>query len=132
MFTLLKGLLVALVATLVVRTKQTIDNVAGVVPTYNAAAAGDQVQAEDDVYIHVKNASGAPITVTIPTPGKTQGIDIADPVFSVAATTGERIIGPLRPDLFGDPASSPAGLVSLTWSSTTSVTWAVLELPRVL
>lgn len=94
----------------------------GVAATYNAAAAGDKVSgAGDRVFITVKNGSGSPITLTITPTGNT-GYNVALPVktFSIAAT-GEKDIPILAS--YANPTDS--NLVTLAWSSTTTVTWAV-------
>lgn len=93
----------------------------GVAATYNAAAAGDKVSgAGEDVFITVKNGSGSPITLTITPTGNT-GYGVALPVktFTIAAT-GEKDI----PILAAYANASDASLVTLAWSSTTTVTWA--------
>jgi hypothetical protein len=101
-------------------------NLAGVGPTYAAAAGGgDTFQPSNNTFVHVKNGSGAPITVTIVTPGSVSGQAVADVTVSVPATTGERMIGPLPGSLF---ARASDGRADLTYSGVTSLTIAVLEL----
>lgn len=96
----------------------------GTDPTYNAASAGgDKVPPGDDVALHVKNGSGASITATVVTPGTVAGQAIGD--VDVAVPAGEsRFIGPLTRDLF----AADDGLVDVTWSATTSVTFAAIAL----
>lgn len=97
----------------------------GLAPTYAAASAGgDSFVPGDRVFLHIKNASAAAITATIPTPGTTGGFAIADLAVSVPAA-GERFIGPVSPDLFRDRAD---GLADVIWSAAASVTFAVLAL----
>lgn len=93
----------------------------GVAATYNAAAAGDKVSGPgDNVWITVKNGSGSPITLTITPPGNNAyGVAYPAKTFSIAAT-GEKDVPILA--LYGDPSDS--GNVALSWSSTTTVTWA--------
>jgi hypothetical protein len=99
----------------------TTDGVAG---TYNAAAAGDKVSGvtsgSGKAFLTVKNGSGSPITLTI-TPSGNTGYNVALPVktFTVAGT-GEKDI-PLLSDY---AVASDSYNVALSWSSTTSVTWA--------
>lgn len=107
-----------------VRAVQQI-NRAGVTPTYNAAAASDQITGGGTVFVHVKSANGSPVTLTIPTPGKVEGLDVADFTATIPATTGDKMIGPLPEDLF---KQADDGKVDLNWSSTTSVTWAALRI----
>jgi hypothetical protein len=96
--------------------------VAGTAPTYAAASAGgDTVAAGDRTWIHVKNGSGSPVTVTIVTPGTVAGLAIADITVSVPATTGEKLIGPLTASLVGDPAQ-------ISYSASATVTVAALSI----
>lgn len=93
----------------------------GVAATYSTAAAGDKVSgAGPNTFITVKNGSGASITLTITPSGKT-GYNVALPAktFTVAAS-GEKDI----PILAEYGNASDSGLVALSWSSTTTVTWA--------
>jgi hypothetical protein len=95
----------------------------GVAPTYAAASAGgDAFRPGERTFVHVKNGGTAAITATIPTPGTVSGFAVADLAVSVPAG-GERMIGPVSPDLF---RSSTDGLAGITWSAVTSVTFAVL------
>lgn len=95
----------------------------GTAPTYAAAAAADTAKTGSGLTLIVKNASGAPITVTLVTPGNLgTGDAIPDKVYTVAATTGERWI-PLL-DLYADPTT---GTAAVNYSATTSVTRAVVR-----
>jgi hypothetical protein len=95
----------------------------GLAATYNAASAGgDTVPVGEHVHLHVKNGSAGSITVTITTPGKVSGLDIADLAVSVPAGA-DRFIGGLSPSLF----AGSGGLASLSWSASASVTFAVLR-----
>ena len=97
----------------------------GLAPTYAAAAGGgDTFNPGQGTMLHVKNASGAAITVTIVTPGSTSGQAIADVSVSVPATTGDRMIGPLSGSLFTDPAT---GVGNITYSGVTSLTVAIVD-----
>jgi hypothetical protein len=93
----------------------------GVSATYAAAAAGDKVSgAGEDVFITVKNGAGVSMTLTItPTGNTAYGVALPVKVWTIAAN-GEKDI-PI-PALYANP--SDAGLVTLVWSSTTTVTWA--------
>lgn len=93
----------------------------GVAATYNNAAAGDKVSgAGPDTFITVKNGSGSSITLTITPNGKTPyGVALPAKSFTIAAG-GEKDI-PILP-AYADPEDS--GLVALSWSDTTTVTWA--------
>ena len=99
----------------------------GLNPTYvSAAGGGDTVRPGDDVFLHVKNGGGAPITVTI-----VQAVSCSfggatpthDRVVSVPAS-GERMI-PTGPA--ARYASQSTGLASITYSAVTSVTVAAVQ-----
>lgn len=108
----------------VVATQQI--GLAGTATTYSAASGGgDEFRPESNVFIRVKNASGGAITCTIVTPQTgVGGAAIGDIAVSVPATTGERDIGPFPPEHF----AAADGNADVTWSSATSVTFAVLRL----
>lgn len=88
-------------------------------PTYNAAAAGDKVH--PGVLLHIKNASGGSVTMTMVTPGTAFGQAIGDKVNTVGAGTDGFVRVP------AEGFADTTGLVPLTWSATTSVTFAVLQ-----
>lgn len=95
---------------------------AGLAPAYSAASAGGDAAAPGgSSFLHVKNAGASPVTLTVVTPGTIEGFAIADLTVSIPAA-GERMVGPLG-DVFRDPAT---GLVALTWSAVTSVTFAAI------
>lgn len=99
--------------------------ITGTSPAFAAAAGGgDKVAPNDRGYLHVRNGSGSPITVTVVIPGSTYGQPNPDVAVSVPATTGERIIGPLTAAM-ADPAD---GLVAITYSGVTSLTVAAITL----
>lgn len=98
----------------------------GVIPTYNAASAGgDKFSPGDHVFVHVKNTSAAAVTATFATPGKVAELDIADATASIPATSGDKMLGPFPASLF----AGSDGLVSVSWSATSGVTFAVLRIP---
>jgi hypothetical protein len=97
---------------------------AGLAPAYGAAAGGgDDFLPGDKTFIHVKNGGGSAITVTVDTPGKVDGLDVAQVSVSVPAA-GERMIGPLGAQRFAQP-STGRGLI--TYTGVTTVTLAVLS-----
>lgn len=99
--------------------------VAGTTPSFVAAnAGGDTAEPGSDNVLHVKNASGGSITVTVasPTPcsqGSTHPLVVAVPAGQ------ERIIGPLPAGRFAQPSS---GRVDITYSAVTSLTVAVYRI----
>jgi hypothetical protein len=104
---------------------------AGLAPTYAAAAGGGDTFAVGQgqaVFLHVKNASGSPITVTVDDPNSQPPESAAtfnpDLSVSVPATTGDRMIGPINAERFVNPST---GLVSVTYSGVTSLTVGVFK-----
>lgn len=95
---------------------------AALAATYNPAANGDKVPLGS--LLHVKNANGAVLTVTIDTPKTLRGdLNVDQRTFTVPATTGERFFR--IPD--DDTYRGTDGLATIsTWSVTASVTYAVL------
>lgn len=102
---------------------------AGLGPTYaSAAGGGDTVTPDAATFLHVKNGSGAPITVTVddvgtPVPGGSAAN--ADIVVSVPAG-GERMIGGITPDRF---ARASDGQAAISYSGVTSLTIAAIKGP---
>jgi hypothetical protein len=109
-------------------TTQTITR-SGTTPTYAAATGGgDAMACGTDMFLHVKNASGGAITVTIAIPAGATGYPQAaytNTVVSVPATTGDKMIGPIVAPLYADPTT---GLATITYSGVTSLTVAALNL----
>lgn len=97
----------------------------GLAPSYSAVSASDTITPGNSVFIHVKNAGGSPDTVTITAVGNT-GYGVAKPnlTVSVPATTGDRMIGPIKAEHF----ANSSGVVTVTHSFTTSVTCAVISI----
>lgn len=94
----------------------------GLAPAYATPNTTENIVQNDRLILHVKNASGGAITVTITDPGLTpSGSAATNPVVSVPAA-GERMIF-LNPNLT-NPAT---GLIVVTFSSTASVTAALLR-----
>lgn len=102
---------------------QQID-VAGTAKTYGAATAttGDAVTPDDRGFVHVKNGSGAGITVTLVVPGSQYGQARPDITISIAAGA-DRMIGPMVADL-ADPTD---GQIDVICSAVTSVTIAAVR-----
>ena len=99
-------------------------SVLGTAPTYaSASGGGDKVSPGSATVIHVKNGSGAAVTVTVVTPGTVGGLASADVTVSVPAA-GDRFIGPISDGLF----RGSDGYADVTYSSATSVTVAALVL----
>lgn len=103
---------------------QTI-KIGGTAPTYGAAAASTKVACGERTFLHVKNAAGSSMTVTITATGQIRGQLATDMVVTVPATTGDMMIGPIPAELF---AGASDGLAAITYSSTTTVTVAALRI----
>lgn len=105
------------------RATETIDT-DGLSATYHAASGGgDKVAPGSGIAIHVVNASGADVDVTLVTPGTVDGNPISDRVVTAPTMTSNTFIA--VPELYRNPAD---GLASITWEATTSVTFAVIRI----
>jgi hypothetical protein len=98
---------------------------AGLAPTYGAAAGSTKVVCGERTFLHVKNAAGSSMTVTLSSTAKVRGQAAADVIVTVPATTGDMMIGPVTSDLF---AGATDGLAVVAYSATTSVTVAALRI----
>ncbi|MFE3386370.1 hypothetical protein [Streptomyces anulatus] len=97
----------------------------GLAPTYaTAAGGGDKVECGDRNFLHVKNGAGSPVTVTLTATAAVRGQAVGNVTVSVPAA-GERMIGPLQPDLLLNQSD---GLCAVGYSSATSVTVASIRI----
>ena len=95
----------------------------GLAATYNAASGGGD-RVSPGAIVHVKNGNAAILTVTISTPLTLDGdLTVADRTFTVPATTGEKFVKIQNDTTYRDPTD---GLVGLSWSVTSTVTFAVI------
>lgn len=95
----------------------------GLTPSYTAAVGdGHKFVNNGDVLIHVKNGDASSMDVTIQTPAKVQGVDVAEISVTVGASD-EEMIGPFPPALFNNSDG-----VYVDYSSITSVTVAAIKL----
>lgn len=83
-----------------------------------------KVRNDGKVFLHFKKSGAGACTVTITTPGTSQGLAISDQTVTVEASTGDEFVGPLPPSLFNDDSSD----VSFTISDTVGLSIAVLRL----
>jgi hypothetical protein len=100
-------------------------SLAGLTPVYGAAVASTTVPCDERSFLHVKNANGSSMTVTLTATGAVRGQTAANVVITVPATTGDKMIGPITADLF---AGTVDGTCAVAYSSTTSVTVALLRI----
>ena len=98
---------------------------AGLVPAYSAAAATDTFVPDDRTFLYVKNTNAATRTIQVLTPNSYRGLAVADPAPTIAATTGELVLGPFPADLWADPTT---GLALITPSASAGITYAVIRL----
>jgi len=91
-------------------------------PTWNAAAAGDTINNGQGGVLIVKTG-GTGTTVTITTPGTLPNGDAYPDKAIVIGTASERWI------ILGPEYVAADYSVALSWSSTTTVTWACVQLP---
>ena len=93
-----------------------------------ASAGGDSMPAGPNNYLHIKNGSGAAVTVTVTPPAGSGplGTTIAPVALTptVAATTGDMLYGPFPTSPFADAN----GNVNFTYSATATVTVKALSL----
>ena len=95
---------------------------AGTTPTCSAAADGDVLGGNTGrQYLEVKNASGSGITVTVTAVTNCNHGFLHSMSVSVAATTGDKLIGPFPVNRFG---TAPV----VSYSAVTSVTAAYVTL----
>lgn len=107
------------------RTALTVQQVsrAGITPTYGAANVDGHSFPNTGVeLVHVKNAGGASMNVTVQTPNAVDGLAIADRVVAVA-NGSEKMIGPFPRSTYNQGAEE----VYLDFSAVTSVTIAAIR-----
>ena len=105
-------------------TAQTVTS-AGVAATYEPAnTLGNSYRLARGRVLHIKNASGAAVTATIPTPGTVDGLAIADRTVTVPAGT-DRFLGLGTIDVHKSSGED----AYVDYSAVTSVTVAVLDVP---
>lgn len=99
---------------------------AGLGPTYVAPdASGAILPGDGRTVLHVKNGGGSPITVTVQTPEKRSGLDVAERQVTVP-NGGDRFVGPFPIETYNRDTTPDQGTVYVDFSSVTSVTVAAL------
>lgn len=96
----------------------------GTLPTLSAATTSDTVAPDDRVMLWYKSTQGTTEVITVVVPGSLFGVARADITVTIAATTGEEMIGPMVPDL-ADPAT---GLITVTIADVTGITVAAVRI----
>lgn len=111
------------------RTAITVQTIAvtGLAPTYaNADQANGMYFANDgNVFLHIKNTNAATRVITVATPATVAGMAIAELTYTIAATTGDVMIGPFDTGVF----NQSGGIVHVDFSADTNVTVAAIKLP---
>lgn len=94
---------------------------AGITPAFAAVAGGgDACECSIDVFLEFKNTNAATFTATMaipPTVGGWPGVSYTSVAVVIPATTGDKMIGPINPDLFKDATT---GLCQITYTGTTT------------
>ena len=101
----------------------------GLNPTYAAATLvdGNMFRNTGKEFVHVVNAGGGAVAVTVPTPATISGLLIEDRIVSVPGGE-DRMIGTFEPGLYNQPAGGTnAGKAYVKYDQTTSVTVAVIR-----
>ncbi len=106
-------------------TAQQIVHVTGLIPVYAAPANADITFANDGrVFLEIANTGGAPITCTIYTPRTVDGLDVAENIISIAATSGHKLVGPFPAQTY----NQSGGMVTALLSTVATMTIALLRL----
>lgn len=99
----------------------------GITPSYTGSLLTTNtylVRNNGRVMLHFKKSGAGDCTVTIDTPGTVGGLAIAQQTITVAATTGDKMIGPFPSSVY----NNSAGNLSITLSEITGLTVAVVEM----
>ena len=109
------------------RTALTVQEIgiSGAQMTYAAANVdGHSVPAGNagDLWLEIKNGGGASITVTIPSTGKKNGVDVEDVTVSLPAGENRHIT-----NLSAGVSAQTDGTIHINYSSVTSVTVAAFR-----
>ena len=99
---------------------------AGVTPTRTAIATGNNylVRNSGRIALLFEKTGSGNATITVKTPAKLGGLDVAERTFSVVATTGDVTAAKFPPALYNDSS----GNLSFSTSEGTGLTCAVLAI----
>lgn len=98
----------------------------GLTPVYSTSVtAGLQFVNDGRVMVHAKNASASTVYMTVTSTYSENGLALADVYVTLAADTGESMVGPFPTKLF----NNSSGYVQVDFSATTDVTAAAIKLP---
>lgn len=98
----------------------------GTLPTLGAASTSDTVAPDERAFLWYKSTQGTTEVISIVTPTSLNqfGQDLPNVTVTIAATTGEEMIGPLVPAL-ADPTT---GLITVTMADATNITVAAVRI----
>lgn len=99
----------------------------GITPSYTGSlltANTYLVRNNGRIALHFKKSGAGACDVTIQTPVQMAGLDVAENIVNVPATTGDKLIGPFPTTVFNDGL----GDLRFTLSEITGLTVAALEL----
>jgi len=103
--------------------------IAGLEPAYVAATAsdGDMWRNSGKEFLHVVNAGGGSIDVTVLTPATVDGLAIEDKIVTIPAGE-DRMIGTFKPSLYNNPAGgTDPSKIYVEYSGVSSVTVAAIR-----
>jgi hypothetical protein len=96
--------------------------ITGATITLSTPTTSDTVIPNDRLFLWYKNTNAATRDITVVVPGTYYAQNLTDVVVTIAATTGEELIGPIDRRL-ADPTT---GLVTVTITATAGVTCAAV------
>lgn len=107
----------------------------GITPTRTAAGSSPLLNITDTFqfnntgreFLHFMKSGAGACTVTIVTPTTVDGLAVADRTVTVAATTGDVMIGPFPPGMYNTAGSST--FAGFTMSEVTGLTVAIVRMP---
>jgi type IV secretory pathway VirB6-like protein len=94
---------------------------AGITPTFAAVTGGgDACEVSVDLFLEFKNTNAATYTATLAIPSTVStfaNVTYTSVAVTIPATTGDKMIGPITPDLFKDTTT---GFCQITYTGTTT------------
>lgn len=100
----------------------------GLQPALTAPTVDGDVIPVGNVVLVVSNSSGVSINVTIQTPAKQDGLDVAEQIVPVAAGAVAKLIGPFPAATYGRTAAPDIGKAYVDYSAIAGVTRGLVSL----
>lgn len=91
----------------------------------SAAGGGDTMVPSASTFLHVKNTGSSTVVTIAATAVPARDMVVTNLTVTVGATTGDKMIGPIRADVF---ANATTGLAAITYSQVTGITVGVFEM----